>query len=232
VTWEQIAEGVWSAGKAAKSGWNVRSTAVRLSGRDLVVVSPTRGLGDAAHAELATLGEPTVLLAPNYFHHLGLAEWSERYPGAVAVASDIALPRVRKKTGLDIEPLDALRAKLPDGAAILEPEGTKAGEVWLRVPTERGLAWVVSDAFFHAPESPTGFIGWFLRLTKTVPGLCLGWTFLELGLRDRRQYRAWLDDRLETEPPALLIVAHGVTCNAPDLGERLKQLSQARLPAL
>jgi len=232
VTWQPIIDGVWSAEKRTAQGWSLRATAVRLADGGLLVVSPTRGLGDDAHAELAALGAPAALLAPNHYHYLGLAEWRERYPDARAFASEIAQARVRAKSGLDVEPLDALRPRLRAECELLEPDGTRAGEVWVTAPAPNGVAWIVADAFFHAAESPTGFTGWFLRRTKTVPGLCLGWTFLKLGLRDRRAYKRWLDERLENAPPAMMIFAHGEPRATPELADELRQLSRTRLPRL
>lgn len=231
MTWEPIDTdaGLWRAEKRTKQGWSIRSTAVRMADGRLLVVSPIRGLGDAAHDELRAIGEPAALLAPNFFHNLGLREYAERYPDAVVVASDVAAPRVHKKTRLAIESLDALRGRLPGHVSILEPDGTKNGEVWLRVDTGAGVAWCVADALFNVPASPTGLIGLFLRRTKTVPGLCIGWTFLSWGLRDRAAYRTWFERRLDLDRPTRLIVAHGEDAAGDDLPDRIAELAARRL---
>ncbi len=231
MTWEpiDIDAGLWRAEKRTKQGWSIRATAVRMADGRLLVVSPIRGLGDEAHEELRAIGEPAAFLAPNYFHHMGLPEYVERYQGSIVVASDVAAPRVHKKTKLPVESLDALRGRLPRHVAILEPDGTKSGEVWLRVETSTGVAWCVTDALFNVPESPTGLMGAFLRWTNTVPGLSIGWTFLSWGLDDRAAYRSWFDRRLEIDRPTRLIVAHGEDCAGEDLADRIAELAERRL---
>ena len=98
-----------------------------------------------------------------------------------------------------IQSLSLLKAELPEYAEVLEPPGTKNGEVWLSVHTKKGRAWVVTDAFFHMPDHAPGIVGLFLRLTGTTAGLRIGSTFLWVGVRDRKAYRQWLLQELETE---------------------------------
>lgn len=232
-TWTVLDEtaGLWALESFNGSGFSLRTTALRLRDGGVLLVSPTRALGDAAHEELAVLGKPSVLLAPNHFHHLGLAEHLERYPAAKVVASVVAAPRLQKQTGLDIRSCDEVRELLPDGAEIVETAGTRSGEAWLTVGTVRGTAWVVSDAFFNLPSLPKNMFGLALWLTGTGPGLRIGRTYTALAIRDKRAYRAWLSKMLDRLPPALLVPGHGDAVEGPDLAGKLRAIAEQRLGA-
>lgn len=228
--WTAIDEeaGLFAIERIARHGWPLRTTALRLAGGDLALVSPTRGLGDEAHADLARLGRVRWLLAPNHFHHLGLCEHVERYPGAEVVASEAARPRLSRVTGLRVGPLDAIAAH------VIVAGSARSGETWLRVPTARGIAWVVSDAFFNLPRAPGGIaVRALMRATGTAPGLRSGGTFRTFALSDRAAYAAWLRGRIERDRPALLVPGHGDAIGGPDLPDRLLALlalARRRLP--
>ncbi len=230
-TWTVLDDGLWALESFNPKGFSLRTTALRLRDGGVLLVSPTRGFGDAAHDELAALGKVSVLLAPNHFHHLGLAEHRERYRGARVVASAVAAPRVAKQTGMDVAGLGEVRERLPDGARIVESEGTRSGETWLSVQTSRGTAWVVSDAFFNLPSLPRNMFGRALRLTGTGPGLRIGRTYTTLAIGNKPTYRAWLGEMLDRAPPALLVPGHGDVLEGSDLAEKLRALAGARLGA-
>jgi len=192
------------------------------------VYSPVRGLGDEAHRELSALGTPECLVAPNHYHHLGLAEYAAAYPGAAIVASATALPRLRKKHALAIADESRLRGALPPHISLHVPPGTRAGELWLSVAGASGRAWVVCDAFFnvaHAPRTPMGLL---LRALGIAPGLRIGTSFLWL-LRDRAAYCDWLLSKLAEERPTLLVPSHGDVVQDDSLPERLRALVERRL---
>lgn len=229
--WRAIDDGagLYELEKVVDSGWCWRAAALRLDGGELLVVSPVRGTLSASAEELERLGSPSFGLAPNHFHYLGLRELRERYPKLACAASVTARPRLEGKCGHPFQPLDALRERLPAGVAILEPPGTKGGEVWLRVPTSRGVAWVVSDAFFHVNNPLRGGMGLALRATGTAPGLRIGSTFLWLALRERPAYRRWLEAQLEADAPRVLVPGHGDVLADDALPERLAELVRRRL---
>lgn len=231
-TWTPICSdrGLWTAEKWHPKGWHWRCCAIELRSGGTLVVGPVRGLGEEAHARLVEVGAPTWLLAPNYFHYMGLPEYLERYPDARVAATDKAAARIVKKSPaeLDIRPLAEVGAELPDHVRVLEPPGIKSGEVIVRVETARGVAWICTDSFFHVEQKARGFIGFMLSITGTVPGLRIGRTFTGLAVRGKA-YREWLLPELERDPPRILVPGHGAVVEGDDLGERLATLAKSRL---
>jgi len=231
MTWTPIDEdaGLWAVERSSKAGWHWRATALKLPSGGLLLVGPLRGLGDDRHRELAALGRPEAILAPNHFHWMGLPEHRERYPDAVVAATAVAARRLARKERGAFAALDQLRDRLPAGAELLEPPGLENGEAWLKLPTSSGVAWVVSDAFFNLPVNARGMMGFLLRITGTTPGLRIGRTFTGLAVGDKPTYRDWLLERLAADRPALLVPGHGALLTGADAADRLDALTRARL---
>jgi hypothetical protein len=214
--------------KARSSGWGLNMILVPLPGGGLLVHSPT-WLGDDTFDRVAALGEPKILFAPNHFHHLSLGRFRARWPAAAAVASDVAIPRLRSKGHEGVVPIDTVAALLPAGARWLPCQGTRAGEAFLSIEDGGVRTWIVSDAFFNVERPVTGVTGVALRALKTTPGLCIGRTFLWLGLRDRATYKQWITDALSRETPTRMLFSHGIAANGADLTERLMAEVEARI---
>ncbi len=230
--WTEIdgAPGLRTIERVVRGGWSLRSFALVLPDGGTLVVSPTASLGEEAHRAIGEIGAPKVLLAPNHFHHLGIPEWRKRHPGSMVVASSLARERLStKQPDIELRPLEEANGLLPDGVTFLEPPGTKTGETWLRIETNAGVAWLVSDAFFHLLRDTSGFTGMMLRASGTVPGLRIGSTFLWLGVRDRKRYASWLLDRLAKDAPRTLVVGHGEPVTGDDLAARLRALVETRV---
>ncbi|MCZ7680230.1 MAG: hypothetical protein M5U28_16275 [Sandaracinaceae bacterium] len=230
-SWKAIDEraGLYELEKVVETGWCWRALAVRLTGGSSLLVSPIRGTLARTAEALEAIGTPSAALAPNHFHYMGLREARERYGDLACVASGTAAPRLTAKCGHDFASLDALRERLPSSVTLLEPPGTKTGEVWLRVETDGGVAWAVCDAFFSVSRPLSGMMGLVLRATGTAPGLRIGSTFLWLALADRRAYRRWLEERLEEDAPRVLVPSHGDVIHDEALPERLRELAARRL---
>jgi hypothetical protein len=145
------------------------------------------------------------------------------------VASEAARPRLERKLTKQIAPLDQLAERLGGGVRLIEPAGTKTGEVWLEVALGGRLAWVVTDAFFNLATSLAGMIGHLLRATRTVPGLQLGRTFKWTGVKDARAYVASVTRELKRAAPTVLVPAHGDVLIDDALPSRLQQLLEQRL---
>ena len=71
-----------------------RMTIVRLPGRRLFVHSPTQ-LTPELRAEIAGIGAPTWLVAPNRIHYWWMPDWHAAYPSADVFVA----PRVREQAG-------------------------------------------------------------------------------------------------------------------------------------
>jgi hypothetical protein len=223
-TWQPIIDGrLWEAERLSGAGFPLRTVALELPGGGTCVISPTRGIDPAPIVERA--GDVRYLLAPNHFHYMGIAPWLEKCPRALPVCGPVARPRLTKKVEIPWTDLEELAAALPEDASLLEPEGTRNGEVWLRV----GSTWVVCDAFFNLPVMPSGALGIFCRLTSMAPGLKIGGTWKYLALKDRTKYAAWLERTLEQHPPERLIASHGAIAEGADLADQIRALVRARL---
>jgi hypothetical protein len=186
-------------------GFGLGMTLVRLPASKLLVHSPTWD-GEGTFERVLSVGTPSVLMAPNYFHHLSLPRFRARWPEAVAVASDGSRPRLERQGHAGLAPLSA--AALPDGARFLVCEGVKNGEAWISLPGDGGPTWIVCDAFFNVP-SLTGVRGAMLRWIQTGPGLAIGQSWRWLAIADEARYRAWLLETIAAERPRRIVFSHG-----------------------
>jgi hypothetical protein len=69
-----------------------RMTVIRLASRRLLVHSPTP-LSPALRDEIADIGEPAFIVAPNRIHYWWVPQWSQAYPEAIVYLA----PRVREQ---------------------------------------------------------------------------------------------------------------------------------------
>jgi hypothetical protein len=130
---------------------DLRCTAIKLNNNQVALFSPVQGLGHDAIESLAPLGRVTFLLAPNYYHNKGLAEYGAAFPNACLCAPEAAQPRLKKLTGLSFQGLDGLCGVLPDHMSIIQPD---AGEQSTTVrdlksmlgpyPSDHMICWPVS----------------------------------------------------------------------------------------
>jgi hypothetical protein len=209
------------------SGFPITMHVIALPKGEVFVHSPTV-IDEDVFARVEALGVPRILFAPNHFHHLGLAGFRARFPGAAAVAAAPAIPRLRRRGHDGLVTTEA--TALPPGFRWLVPDGTRSGEAWLSVDDDGdgGPTWIVCDAFFHESGPVRGLEGAFLRAAKVVPGLCIGATFTTLCIADRARYRAWVADALAREKPLKILFSHGAPIEE-DAAERLTAVLRARL---
>lgn len=146
------------------------------------------------------------LFLPNSWHHMGVKEWSQTFPQARRFAHKNALRRLKRK-GLDnVQDADALKLT---GVRMTCLEGNRMGEAWLEVDTDNGTAWVVADAFFNFKELPKPFLARVaLVLMRSAPGLRISRLYLT-SVKDRKGYKAWLLNKIQSVKPAILVPNHG-----------------------
>jgi hypothetical protein len=214
----------WQAERKVR-GIPLRAVAFRLADGRLALWSPIKGLGPEAHQELAGLGRPDLLVAPNHFHNSGLREYALAYPEATVVASAAAARRVKAKSGREVRDESRLRQALPLHVSLLVPPAIKSGEIWLSVRGAKQRAWMVGDAFFNIARTGLSPMGLLLRAVGIRPGLNIGGPFRSL-LRDRAGYQEWLLGKLQTERPTMLIPCHGEVLSDVALPERLQRLAE------
>lgn len=199
---------------------------VGIGARKLLAVSPGSKLGDAAHDDLRAHGEVSALVAPNRFHHLGIEEWLERWPGAQAYAGEQSLRRLDKKcsAGAVFKPLSQLPA-LPGGIAIDNPPGMKNTDLVLRVSSAQGWVWYINDLLMNMSELPRNpLVRFMLGVAGMKKGLCAPRMARLLNVRDRKAVANWLLAELDARPPAVVVFGHGDPLYGPDAGARLKSV--------
>lgn len=223
-----MSDAVVQLDRTLPSGWTVGMLLVPVGEGQLLVYSPT-WLGERTWERVEAHGTPTILVAPNHYHHLSLRRYRERYPEAAVVASEQAIPRLVKQGHVGIEPVASVAARLPEGFHFLIPEGLKTGEVFLSLPGAGGRTWAVCDAFFNVPGPFKGWGSLPFRLLRTGPGLAVGTTFWWLGLQHTETYLGWLAKTLEAERPTQVLFSHGRPLQGEDLPERLTALARKRL---
>jgi hypothetical protein len=226
--WSALSADVVTAPYAI-TGWSSRTTVVRLASGGLLVVNPGAPLAATARAQLQSLGEVECLLALNHFHHLGIVAWQNEFGAVPVVASAQAHARLAKRGYAPLREPAEIESILPAGASFLLPAETRTGELWLRLAIGGRTAWIVGDAFFHVLSAPRNLAGLFLRFSGTVPGLRIGGTFKFGHLRDRRAYREWLLHLVETDPPDVLVPAHGEVAQDVELVASMVRLIEERL---
>lgn len=219
--------GVLSYAYSFTAGASANCFTARLRTGGLVVVSPPAGIPQDAIDDLGAFG-PVEALAPNNgFHHLGIAQWRERFPEARCFAAPKAAARIEKKSKVagEFEPLEALHPMLGDDAAVCEACSTKCGELWVRVKLADGYAWYTSDVLANMASLPSGFVPRLLfKWTKSAPGYRVLNLAAKFILDDKKAVlRQMLQDANE-HPPTVVVPAHGEILCGSDVAARTQQV--------
>lgn len=230
-TWECVdpAGRVRRAAYHHGSAGTANSTAVDLGDRRLVLVSPPGGEAAAGLLDtLDTLGEVVAVVAPNGYHRMGLPGAAGRYPRAGLYAPEGAMARVRKV----LDPAVPLRplGELPraEGVEIFVPPHMKAPDTVLRVHTEVGWVWSLTDVVINLDVVSSNPVErWVLGLLGYQLGLRVNRTGCRFAfLADKAAYADWLLGELGRLPPALFSPGHGPVLRTPELLGRLPVLAE------
>jgi hypothetical protein len=186
--------------------------ALAVGGKDgLVIVSPPCRATPALFDGLSQYGAVRALVASNAFHYLGLADWKARFPDAAIFAPAQSIARVEKHSRLrGIRPLAEAGSITGDRLELVDMPHYKTGEVLVRISTERGLAWYVTDVIMNLPVLPRNpVIKMMFGLSGSGPGLRFNNICPLFMMKDKAALRRWLADEFRKAPPNWLITAHG-----------------------
>ena len=177
----------------------------------ILVVSPPCRVASGVFEDLSPYGSVRALVASNAFHYLGLAEWKARFPDAALFAPAQAIARVERQSRLlGIRPLAEAASITGSRLELTDMPHYKTGEVLVRVATERGLVWYVTDIAMNLPVLPRNPVFQLLfRLSGSGPGLKLNNIAPLFMVRDKAALKRWLAAEFEKAPPSWLIPAHG-----------------------
>ena len=194
---------------------SLRCTAIQLSGGDLCLFNPVKGLDSTTLESLRRLGKVKYLLTPNHYHNRALQEYSDNFSKAALCASKGARPRLQKVSGLKFANLTGLKRKLPEHIELIQTGGLKTGELWLRVKGRDGVCWLVGDAFCGSECSAKGIFSAAPKLLKTFP---------KYGVGDRHGYIEWVKIQLTKDQPTTIIPCHGTMLRSKQLAKKLEVL--------
>jgi len=190
------------------------ATALAVGGKaGLVVVSPPCKVSSDIFDELSRHGAVRALVASNAFHYLGITEWKARFPDAAVFAPAQSIARVEKHSKLTgIRPLSEASAITGPRVELVDMPHYKTGEVLVRVSTERGVVWYVTDVIMNLralPRNPV--IRLMFALSGSGPGLKFNNIAPLFMVADKKVLRRWLANEFRRAPPKWLIPAHGDT---------------------
>ncbi|MDQ6620361.1 MAG: hypothetical protein M3Z31_11830 [Pseudomonadota bacterium] len=188
------------------------AVALAVGGADgLVVVSPPRRVPAAGYDQLAQYGPVRALVASNAFHHLGIAPWSARFPDARVFAPMQSVARVERKSGVKgIRPLSEASAIAGPELELVDLPHYRSGEVLVRMTSERGPVWYVTDVILNLPELPRHPVAKVLfGLSNSAPGLRMNNIAPLFMVKDRAAQKRWFAAEFGKAAPRWLIPAHG-----------------------
>ena len=186
--------------------------ALAVGGQDgLLIVSPPCRVDPTVLDDLAAYGPVRALVASNAFHHLGLPAWKARFPDAAVFAPAQAIARVEKQTKLSgIRPLAEAASIAGPRVELVDMPYYKTGEVLVRMTTERGIAWYVTDIVMNLPVLPRHpLVRFMFSASGSGPGLKYNNIAPLFMVKDRKALRRWFADEFRRNPPRWLITAHG-----------------------
>lgn len=216
---DQDAAILWREYPFAKGAY---ATTLVFRGADaLVVVSPGTKLEARAYDALADFGKVRALVANNTYHHLGQKGWRERFPEAESYGPPGAVAALEKKVpGVRFRPLSDLA--LPGHVRWEDAPGFKTGETIFRVDAKPGPVWYAGDLLANMQGTPRAPLKWLFTLTDSAPGFRLFKLATWLIVKDKKAVREWMLARLDEQPPAVVVPAHGPAFQASDVAEQAR----------
>lgn len=195
-----------------------RMTVAKLADERLVLHSPIERT-PALAAEVARIGTPSALIAPNRFHHLYVADWQAAHPDA-----DLLVARGLVGKRPDLQPTHVL-GEPPSPAASPAGERPTAVDALARAGLEpvhlEGFPLVDEIVFFHRPSAALIVSDLVFHVGREAPPLTR-LAFRAMGafgrpsvtplerwlIRDRAAFRRSLE-RVLAWPFTRIVPAHG-----------------------
>ena len=199
---------------------SLRCVALQLTGGGLCLYNPVQGLSTVSAEDLQDLGSIKYLLAPNHYHNRALREYSDYFTAAKVCGSRAATPRLKKLTRLELIGLTGLKRKLPAAVSLIEPQGLKTGEVWLRVKQSNQICWIVGDAFCGPAKGNRNSFSAMPELLKPFP---------TYGIGNRTEYVAWVTSQIEADLPTTVVPCHGGLIRSKQLPQKLLKLVSQKI---
>lgn len=192
----------------------------------LAIVSPPCRTAGSVFEDLSRYGSVRALVAPNAFHYLGLAEWKARFPEAAIFAPAQSIARVERQSKLrGIRPLAEAASITGPRLELIDMPHYKTGEVLVRIASERGPVWYVTDIVMNLPVLPSNPVFKVLfRLSGSGPGLKLNNIATLFMVRDKAALKRWLAAEFEKAPPSWLIPTHGDIVQSASNHEAVRKL--------
>ena len=177
----------------------------------LVIVSPPCRVDAGVFDDLSRYGPVRALVAPNAFHSMGLALWRERFPEAPVFAPAQSIERLQRQTGLQgIRPLSEAATIAGSRLELIDMPHYKTGEALVRIRSERGLVWFVTDVVMNLPQLPDHPVFKLMfKLSGSGPGLRFNNIAPLFMVRDKAALKRWLAAQVGAAPPNWLVPCHG-----------------------
>lgn len=197
--------------------------AVRNKDASWAVISPAVGMDDEGFAALE--GGVSALIEPNGFHHLGLPEWTKRYPDAKVYAPEPAAKRIAKKQPSvgAIRPLSELDG-LADGVTIAALPHFKNPDTYARVETKAGSMWFFNDVIMNSPLPKNPLFGFVFKVTKSGPGLAVNRVVTMFLGCNKKAFKPWLLGELKEHPIQSFVPCHGTVLEGDNLAKRVQTI--------
>lgn len=202
-----VVSDVWVAEQSLRfTGVEVgaRMTVIRLPDGNLLLHSPIERSAALA-AEVAALGVPAIVIAPNRLHHLYVQPWLAEHAGSrlfVAPGLDAKRKDLKVDGVLGDAPLDAWSAVLDQALVAGAPFTSEV--VFFHRPS---ATLIVSDLLFNVGDESPGLTRAVFRLAGAY-GRPATTPLERLLVRDRDAFRRSLT-RILDWPIERIVVAHG-----------------------
>jgi hypothetical protein len=207
----QLAAGVWALDRQLRFPGGARlpsrTTILRLSSGELVVISPPALPGPDGAAAIDSIGVVRHVLAPNTFHYAYVAEFMARYPDAallVAPGLPERVPELPAAEELGPGPPEAWSGQLD--LAVLGPVRGFSEVIFFHLPSG---ALILTDLAFNLTRFDRSLDRAAWRVGAGIPrGFGPGRTSRSMLLRDHVEACRCLR-RVSQWPIRKIVVAHG-----------------------